>query len=368
MTYDTPQVTQEHDFLFDLRGYLLLEQALSLEQVAALNGAIDVLPPLEPQQWHGHVHRNDYAEAWGYNLQNIIEGGQPFEELIDHPGFLPWVQRYAGHDGLYIDEALVTIRRPGQGVSLHSGGHKRRVRTQYRVATGGSDGVSELEWRVGQLNVMVALTDVQPGDGGTMLIPGSHKSNLLNPGFTPEGREALGAGHDMSNVPAAVEIFMKAGCAPCHPFFFFQMNELGFIIDGQMLMCLTRPCAMAAPCRDVLLFVDSTAHGSAPRTNEEGERRFALYRYGPNWGSSRYGYVPSDALLERLAPHPQRYKIIQPLEPLLVHKQSASACDVRVRFDGLRVVGGARRPRRRRGLHPHPPLRSCERERERGGG
>lgn len=87
----------------------------------------------------------------------------------------------------------------------------------------------------------------------------------------------MGADKHMTNVPAAVEIFMKAG--------------------------------------DVLLFVDSTAHGSAARTND-GERRFALYRYGPNWGSSRYGYVPSDGLLERLSPHPERYKIIRPLEPL----------------------------------------------------
>ena len=77
------------------------------------------------------------------------------------------------HSGLFIDEALVTVRGPGQGVSLHSGGHKRRVRTQYRVATGGADGVSDLEWRVGQLNVMMALTDVGPGDGATMVIPGS---------------------------------------------------------------------------------------------------------------------------------------------------------------------------------------------------
>ena len=41
---------------------------------------------------------------------------------------------------------------------------------------------------------------------------------------------------------------------------------------------------------DALLFVDSCAHGSAPRTTEgPGARRFVLYRYGPSWGSSRYG-------------------------------------------------------------------------------
>ena len=171
--YETPEVTKEDDFMFDLTGYLLLPQALRPEEVADLNEAIDAIPPLEPREWFGHVHRNDYAESWGYNLQNIVEGGAPFEALIDCPAFLPWVQRYAGHDGLFIDEALVTVRRPGQGVSLHSGGHKRRVRTQYRVATGGADGVSDLEWRVGQLNVMVALTDCKEGDGGTMLVPGS---------------------------------------------------------------------------------------------------------------------------------------------------------------------------------------------------
>ena len=55
---------------------------------------------------------------------------------MDHPGFIGHARRYAGHDGLFMDEALVTIRGPGQGVSLHSGAHKRRVRTQYRVGFG----------------------------------------------------------------------------------------------------------------------------------------------------------------------------------------------------------------------------------------
>jgi hypothetical protein len=63
MHYDTPQVTHEHDFMFDLRGYLLLEQAISPELVQSLNAAIDAVPPLEPQQWHGHVHRNDVSKA-----------------------------------------------------------------------------------------------------------------------------------------------------------------------------------------------------------------------------------------------------------------------------------------------------------------
>ena len=76
--YETPEVTKEDDFMFDLTGYLLLPQALRPEEVADLNEAIDAIPPLEPKEWFGHVHRNDYAESWGYNLQNIVEGGAPF--------------------------------------------------------------------------------------------------------------------------------------------------------------------------------------------------------------------------------------------------------------------------------------------------
>lgn len=99
MIYNTPEVTKEDDFLFDLRGYLLLPSALPERLVSELNDGIDAVPPLEPQQWFGHVHRNDYSESWGYNLQNIVEGGPAFEAAMDCPGFLPWVRRYAGHDG-----------------------------------------------------------------------------------------------------------------------------------------------------------------------------------------------------------------------------------------------------------------------------
>lgn len=99
MIYNTPEVTEEDDFLFDLRGYLLLPSALPERLVSELSSGIDAIPPLKPKQWHGHVHRNDYSESWGYNLQNIVEGGPPFEEAMDCPGFLPWVKRYAGHDG-----------------------------------------------------------------------------------------------------------------------------------------------------------------------------------------------------------------------------------------------------------------------------
>ena len=108
-----------------------------------------------------------------------------------------------------------------------------------------------------------------------------HKSNLLNPAFKAKltSDELAGkAPRTMEGVAGAEEIFMRKG--------------------------------------DVLLFVDCCAHGSAPRT-EPGERRFSLYRYGPSWGSNRYGYQPSEELLARLTPRRRKMLLPGGVEPLL---------------------------------------------------
>jgi hypothetical protein len=64
---------------------------------------------------------------------------------------------------------------------------------------------------------------------------------------------------------------------------------------------------------DALLFVDGIMHGGSSRTNPEGERRVTIYRYGPSWGSTRYGFEYSQGLLDRLTP--ERRKLLQPIAP-----------------------------------------------------
>ena len=102
-----------------------------------------------------------------------------------------------------------------------------------------------------------------------MVVPGSHKSNLLHPRF----KEKAPSG---DQVEEAVEGHVKAG--------------------------------------DAIFLVDCAAHGAAKRINT-GERKFVIIRYGPHWGNDRYGYRPSKELLERLSP--ARRKIVQPLPPRL---------------------------------------------------
>lgn len=251
------------DYLFDLRGYLHLENAVDAQHIAELNSALDKFPPLDWGQWHGNVQRFDNNGNAGLELQNIVEAGAPFERLIDHPSWIDLLRRFCGEQdsyvqGLYIDECFASIRRSGGFFHIHSGGYHGAIRGQYRYANG--------VFRCGQVNILLALTDVGPGDGGTMIVPGSHKSNFRHPQYGQPGA--------MDDFVGVTEVHLKAG--------------------------------------DALLFVDGISHGASQRTNP-GERRVCIYRYGVSWGATRYGYRYSDALLERLTP--ERRAILQPIAP-----------------------------------------------------
>jgi hypothetical protein len=227
------------DFLFDLRGYIVLKQAVSAGELAELNACVDRVLEDGKQDYDGY-------EQYGYHIHNVVEAGEPFERLIDHSSWSEHLQRYIGIDRPVLEDSGVIVRGQGQASKLHSGAHKRRINTQFRYHNG--------EFRCGQINVIVALNEVGPGDGGTMIVSGSHKSNLIHPAFASS--EATPGG-SLDHVEGSEEVLMGPG--------------------------------------DALLFVDCAAHGSGKRVNP-GVRRAVLYRYGPKWQT----YRPSEELFGRL--------------------------------------------------------------------
>lgn len=261
-------VSDRDIYFFDLHGYLVIDKALSHQETVELNAVIDQIPHLKPgQQWKG-VYAHWYNDNDGLNLQQIYEAGDPFERLIDHPAWYEHMKKFVGGEGtfdwhhgpLFIDENFVNIRGPGESIGMHSGGHLGAMRNQYQVIN--------REFHCGQVNLLIALTDIGPGDGGTLVIPGSHKSNFAHPDANDFEMYCKHAGE----IPeGAIEIHMKTG--------------------------------------DALLFVDTICHGGAKRTND-GQRRTVVYRYGPSWGRLRHNYEVSQGLLSRLTP--RRRDTIQP--------------------------------------------------------
>lgn len=259
-----------YDYLFDLQGYFVIEGAVERELVGELTEALVAMRSVEPGGWIGNVQRLPSSHPdIDVELQNIVEGGEPFERLIDHPSWIDLMHRYCGElgepgsawEGLFIDECFGKLRGPGDYHPVHSGGFRKAMRGQYLYQHG--------VFRCGQVNVLVALTDIGPGDGGTLVIPGSHKSNLQHPQLDDF------RGRQMDEMVGVVSPVLRSG--------------------------------------DALVFTDALAHGAATRTNRQDERRTVIYRYGPSWGATRRGYRYSDELLERLTP--ERAKILQPIPP-----------------------------------------------------
>lgn len=252
------------DYLFDLHGFRLLPGALSPEQVAAVNGWVDArdVDSLRPGDWVGDVEVHTYGAKDGVNFQNIVEGGPIFEELIDHPAWFDDVRRYiaVGAHRMRIDECFLNVRRSGGYIPVHSGGDNVRFSGLFHWHNG--------VWAVGQINVLMALTDIGPGDGATTIVPGSHKSHLAH----PQRNWPAGVGGDQA--VGMHEVHLRAG--------------------------------------DALMFTDALCHGSRPRTNP-GERRVLIYRYAPHLLASRMNYIPSEELVARLTP--QRRSLVMPVAP-----------------------------------------------------
>ena len=274
---------EQLDYLFDLQGYLILENAISEDDLAKLNEWIDnhweyVEQPWEPNdenrripRWIGNIETHTYNVENGVNFQNIIEGGDVFRKLIDHPAWINMIRKYVHEvNGLSIHENFLNVRGPGGFIHIHCGGHVPLSYLTFRQINTG-------EWLVGQINVLMALNDIGPGDGAPVLIPGSHKCSEIHPRLKHDGKGIVYDGYTgkpAGSAFATQEVHLKAG--------------------------------------DVVMFTDAITHGSAERTNT-GYRRSIVYRYSPKYVRERFDYPHSDTLLESLTPDQRR--IIQPNAP-----------------------------------------------------
>ena len=278
------------DYLFDLQGYLILQNALSEEDLGAINGWIDahweyVDNPWETDdtensrpensripRWLGNIETHTYNVENGVNFQNIIEGGDAFQKLIDHPAWIHLVRKYIHSEvnGLSIHENFLNVRGKGGFIHIHCGGHVPLSYLTFRQENTG-------EWMVGQINVLMALNDIGPGDGAPVLVPSSHKCTEIHPRLEQDGKGLVYdgiTGKPAGTAVATQEIYLKAG--------------------------------------DVVMFTDAITHGSAERTNP-GYRRSIVYRYSPRYVRERFDYPHSAELLARLTP--AQRKIIQPMSP-----------------------------------------------------
>lgn len=151
-------------YLFDLQGFLVIENALDSEQIQALQALLD-------QQ----ITHHDAADKPFLRFDSLLPWGQPFWDLIDHRAIAPYLTQLLG-EKYRLDHDYVHIIRQGLGPigsELHGGGTPYDPCQYYLFKNG--------KMYNGLTAVAYELNDVHPGEGGFGCIPGSHKSNLPLP-------------------------------------------------------------------------------------------------------------------------------------------------------------------------------------------
>ena len=162
---------QLQQYLFDVQGYLVIENVLNPDELAALNERIDAQQLPTP----GKVQRFGSAP----DGSGFLQWGKPFCNLLDHPKIMPILQFRLGDCfrldriyGMYMEEGM-----PRGGLHADYGATSPTAKAQ----PGEYYSFRDNEIHNGFVVVTWNLADTGPEHGGFCCIPGSHKSNYKLP-------------------------------------------------------------------------------------------------------------------------------------------------------------------------------------------
>ena len=177
-------MTPEERYLFDLQGYLLVQQVLSVEMLGRLNTTINEMEfltdaeveamgiPRRPTESDTYARAGVSSGRLGDYTCDILKHGGVFEELIDWPPILSRVDAMIG-DPYCLDAAILMSRHRGGAFRFHHGYAELLPYSEYACSEGDFSCVS--------VKISYVLTDVGVEDGCFAVLPGSNKSNFQNP-------------------------------------------------------------------------------------------------------------------------------------------------------------------------------------------
>jgi len=156
------QMNEVERYLFDLQGYLVIQDALSKEEVAELNRLFDAQKLPEPG-----------LEGSQTTFGDFLSWGKPFCDLLDHPQLMPRLKAILG-DGFRLDHYYgIYLRAGSRRLQLHGGNTPYDPPEYYHYRNGQMiNGLTVVSWN---------LADSGGELGGFCCIPGSHKANYPCP-------------------------------------------------------------------------------------------------------------------------------------------------------------------------------------------
>jgi hypothetical protein len=240
-------MTDRQKYLFDVAGYLVLEDVLTRDHCGRLTDALRKVIDTPPDQLpKGVSHSEPPGEISVGDLTSI---GPTFADLIDLPPVIDILTEVISPQ-LRLEISYGRIRRKGYGgLNLH-GGARDDIDPNFTYQH--SNGKIFAGHTVASFN----LTDVSEEEGGFVCVPGSHNAHFTTPG------------------------------------------DLTDFSDGTFDNSVLR----SVPCKagSVVIFTEALAHGALP-WNQDHDRVTLFYKYN-HAGMKWRPYWPAKEALERMTP------------------------------------------------------------------
>jgi len=172
-------VTDGEKYLMDVHGYVDIEQALTSEEVAAANEAIDAHADEITIRPNDLAHASDTLKGTtgrgdlGGMLTWDKPHCDPFRQMMVHPRLTPYLEEMLGTGFRLEGLGIITMDEGAEGFWFHEGGEPFDRSRGYLCRNG--------RMYSGMTNMAVQLTDVGPEDGGFACLPGSHRANFPCP-------------------------------------------------------------------------------------------------------------------------------------------------------------------------------------------
>lgn len=184
-------ISAEQKFLFDIQGYVILSDVLSADECRtyrktveeSLQSASDSEPVAAPTK---------VVVAGEQRLNGLLrQRPEVWSALLDHPGVLPYLQTFLNSKTPQLVHSWAMLKHADEQAD-ECGWHRGVDSQSYSY----HDGVISCQ----MANVLFALTDNLADDGGLMVVPGSHKSNM-----------SLGLGDYGINFPGSQPLLVQEG-------------------------------------------------------------------------------------------------------------------------------------------------------------
>ena len=239
-------MTPEQRYLFDLTGYLHLKNVLTGETLRKCQEAVESYINTPEEQLP-----EDFGTKNGRMYENGFAWAKCLEALVFHPAYWSIVRELTSRKPRFLRGTMLVNNAGNEEVDAGRFHCAREDFGWYSTRYDCRDGQIYCDDFV----IFPYFYDVNPGDGGLAVVPGSHKSNFARP-------DALFNGGDLGRgLPEfAVNLNAKAG--------------------------------------DVLIISELLTHGALKWTPKDRKRVILALRYAPQFRSGEY---VTDAVKSRLS-------------------------------------------------------------------